>query len=870
MIRAGFDEEERGKYDHEADFAAAAADRLPFPASRASGLCCVFDGVKSAFHHPLGGGGVLKFSKPIESSELGEKTEQMAQPQPVFPDDWSEAEKWRARFFAHWRVWYRNVIEKDWRMGFLPADTRIPDHTIWNHMQIVSALAGCGFGKGRKPAFLRVKIGGVQEFIAQARSTRDLWSGSYLISWLMACALKKLTEEVGPDAVIFPSLNKQPLFDLWWRNELWAKICAGKNPRSYWDTFGYDAIEGCQKLLTPNLPNTFLAVVPADNAAQLGKRCVDAIQDELKEIADSVWMYCENEGLTKDEASISETERHERFKRQIDRMLDVSWQTEPWPESLDEAVKLAGGATEKSSLYEAGKRVVAIRTMAETEMPKNHRDQRYYTDPKEKDNLNNIGLAWSILVADQSARFDAVRHTNAFTAWASGGWGVGTHNNKDALNGREEAVAGGREWKDRCLRCSELANLFKHDDDWIGASTLVKRVWHRAYLCEGWGFKPDDFKMPNTYGVANHDPDTKCDDDDVDKADEKQLDKKDSSKYFAVIALDGDEMGKWVSGEKTPSFETQLANYDGGGSLEYFKRNALGDFVTTQRPVSPSYHLQFSEALSNYANNCAARIVEAYDGRLIYAGGDDVLAMLPADTAIPCAIALRKAFRGEKPDERKSGIDSKAPGFLTLDDDKDDHRRGTPIPFIVPGLAADCSVGIAIAHCKEPLQDVVREAQAAEKRAKDFGRCATSISLLKHSGETVNWSTKWDGGGLLLVEQIMNAMSGAAAPLSKRFPHALQELLVPYCMGRDTGLSKINNVDGFDVCAIITSELARCLERQKTRKGDAAIIAQIEADFSTYVDQLKANGKSQDEITEAVCGLLKTAAFISRNKWEGK
>ena len=55
MLRAGFTEEEVNAYDHEADWAAAAADRLPFPASRASGLTCAFDGHRNRFHHPLDG-----------------------------------------------------------------------------------------------------------------------------------------------------------------------------------------------------------------------------------------------------------------------------------------------------------------------------------------------------------------------------------------------------------------------------------------------------------------------------------------------------------------------------------------------------------------------------------------------------------------------------------------------------------------------------------------------------------------------------------------------------------------------------------------------------------------------------------------------
>ena len=53
MKRAGFDSDEVGIYDHGADHVAAAADRIPFPKSRVSGLACAFDGYKNAFRHPL-------------------------------------------------------------------------------------------------------------------------------------------------------------------------------------------------------------------------------------------------------------------------------------------------------------------------------------------------------------------------------------------------------------------------------------------------------------------------------------------------------------------------------------------------------------------------------------------------------------------------------------------------------------------------------------------------------------------------------------------------------------------------------------------------------------------------------------------------
>jgi hypothetical protein len=81
------------------------------------------------------------------------------------------------------------------------------------------------------------------------------------------------------------------------------------------------------------------------------------------------------------------------------------------------------------------------------------------------------------------------------------------------------------------------------------------------------------------------------------------------------------------------------------------------------------------------------------------------------------------------------------PGFLRF---RDGHVRRI---FTVPGPAADASVGIAVGHFTAPLQMLVREAKAAEKRAKTaYGRGALAVSLYKRSGEIVEWGCKWDNG----------------------------------------------------------------------------------------------------------------------------
>jgi CRISPR-associated protein Cmr2 len=943
---AGFIDAEVGDYFEQADHTGASADRLPFPASQASGLRCAFDGIRNAFLHPLDGTNKLPFHAEFKSAEQGIEGE--ASVQPVLTAESlaglpSESDRWRARYFAHWRLWPQHAAEKDYRLVWLPADTRIPDHTIWTHMQVVSALDGCiGEDKVWRPAFLKFQLGPVQDFIAAARSIRDLWSGSYLLSWLMAAGMKALSAEIGPDAVIYPNLRGQPLFDLHWREDLWNKVNIGTRP--VWESFKPDNREfkpDESDLLTPNLPNVFLAVVPADRANELAKKVKDAIVAEWKVIAGAVWIACEKAGLTGVEGGITAGKRKARFESQIARFLSLSWQATPWPATLEDALKLAAGFGSGMPIQQARERVQKVVDMAEQHMSKDHRDVRYFecerfsqghpragwkdrSKLKDDAKLDNIGLGWAVILAFNSWSLDAVRQTRHFAAANSGGWETGTFNNKDVLSGRDEAVAGGSVWTERAgdyfkSQGGPWKSLFKHDD-WLSAATLVKRLWHFAYLAEKpWsletGSKP--FPMPNTRSLAAHDPFSRDDDPENDEAQDTDS----SEKYFAVLALDGDKIGEWISGEKTPPFESQLADYKDGsnvqrfGAKQYFERAEFKEFLNAQRPLSPSYHLQFSEALSNFALWCARPIVETFDGRLIYAGGDDVVALLPADTALACAQALRMAFTGSpklketlqwsavdlrQRHENERAANSKAapapecqklaaegrllavaetakdgrtiihPGFLARLDDAQkppDQRHfadgtGRPIPFLVPGPAAACSVGIAIAHFKAPLQDVVRAAQAAEKRAKkDLGRSAVAVTLMKRSGEILEWGCQWNSGGLEFIEAVQVAL--AAEALSAKFPHRVVELLEPY-RTQPTGLAQMTDDAGFSgsVKEIIEQEVATALKRQRGSNWDESLPALMREKLSTYLKNL---ADPQSKI-QAIIGLMQTAAFAHRTR----
>ena len=391
--QAGFSEEEISRFTGAADWTASAADRFPFPASQTAGLRCEFEGIRNAFHHPLGSPRgsteVLKlpFKGRFLTTDLARETDQSVQPVVddfgSLPDDDGDpcGERWRARFFAHWRLWQKFATERDYRFAFLPADTRMPDHTVWTHMQVVSALQACAEGEGKagviKAAFLKLQIGPVQEFIAQARCTRDLWSGSYLLSWLMAAGLKALSAKVGPDAVIYPSLRSQPVFDLHWRG-LWSQLRLHKDAKSAWETLDHHNTN----LLTPNLPNVLLAVVPQGEAKALAGWAEKAIRKEWRSVADACWNHCEAAGMTADEPGISATARRERFNAQAERFLSISWQVTDWPSTLEGALELAENLPVDQTRPDTDprQRIQAVIDAATKEMPKEHRDRRYYED----------------------------------------------------------------------------------------------------------------------------------------------------------------------------------------------------------------------------------------------------------------------------------------------------------------------------------------------------------------------------------------------------------------------------------------------------------------------------------------------------------
>lgn len=167
--------------------------------------------------------------------------------------------------------------------------------------------------------------------------------------------------------------------------------------------------------------------------------------------------------------------------------------------------------------------------------------------------------------------------------------------------------------------------------------------------------------------------------------------------FYALLSMDGDGLGKQM-GEKA------------------------------KRPFISRGLSLFTEQVPD--------IVGRHDGYLIYAGGDDVLALLPVPAALKCAAALRKAY-----------LDA----FEQINRELDDR---------VGRIETTLSGAVLFAHYDRPLNRMLDRVFALmESVAKDTtGRDALTVEVLKPSGRHLLWTQPWDhalgSDQNLVVEQL--------------------------------------------------------------------------------------------------------------------
>ncbi len=206
--------------------------------------------------------------------------------------------------------------------------------------------------------------------------------------------------------------------------------------------------------------------------------------------------------------------------------------------------------------------------------------------------------------------------------------------------------------------------------------------------------------------------------------------------YVGFIYFDGDKMSNWINGthEKMPELE-KILNPDIANRQEI--KNQFNGLLDKVPPAGPYLQSAISSILLQFSVYVVRYIVETENiGKLVYSGGDDVVAIAPLSETLKIAERIRFAFSH--------------PGVIIdytnikLEKDEYNNKTGIKDVYFSMGQNATGSAGIAIAHYHNALTNSLENARKAEKFAKNsLGRNACAIALLKRSGEHSIFGFNW-------------------------------------------------------------------------------------------------------------------------------
>lgn len=670
-----------------------------------------------------------------------------------------------------------------WKL--LPADTRIPDHSIWDHLDLASAFAGAfAADPGNQASLLALSIGPVQGFIAAARSTSDLWAGSHLLSCLAFEAMRPVIERLGPDAVLFPRLRGVPQVDLWLRDDM--KLPEALFEGCEWQKGATDS----NPLFSAALPNRFVAVVPAGEAEALAEEAKRSVRDWLQKLGKEVVdRLLEAAGFNTE----GEVYAHVQMRDQLAGFPEVHFAAVPFslirPRDKEKQRDLdvtALSAAMKPFFGREGAGFLASDAWKILQKDVELDGQTFFAP--------NPGVLYPAIYDLAERALAAAKATRAFDQTRQEGW-------RCALTGETEWLTTDPAQLETSYRERDdtlWAKIADHRPAWakkgehLGALPAIKRLWPTIFAervgmiggrfvvstnamalarqIENWLKKGEISKdarqlvsgaetaaLPRkllldhgrnveALDIAKRLPailDAAREGEDYEK--EKQVCDVLGGRletYYSLLLMDGDHMGRVLSGEDENNAITYLDSFHPKVREGFSKRAGnsprLQAYGNRKRALSPGRHLAISSALNDFSLSVARHVIEAeHLGRLIYAGGDDVLAMLPVADLLPAMQRLRRAYSGHD-EEDESGVTRRGlilkNGFALL--------NGRLMRLM--GTKATASIGAVVAHHQAPLAAVRRELEAAEKRSKtEGGRDAFSITVVKRSGGALYVTAKW-------------------------------------------------------------------------------------------------------------------------------
>jgi len=520
-------------------------------------------------------------------------------------------------------------------------------------------------------------IGPVQGFVAQSRRTRDLWSSSYLLSFLSAHAMRGISQAGG--SIVRPSVANDPLF-AWVCAEHQGSTGPGEPPR------------------IGSVPNHFVAeLAPGSDPAAVARAGMDALDAAWRRVHRAVWQrFVEaSSAQGKDTAVI--------WDRQTAAFWEVLWtvgeastigrlhsRRKHWRSQW-----LADEHGDKCTLMPDFQELSGV-VSAQGPTPRTQQDAFWGGLRRDRDigprelrpdeRLCAIALVKRLFpkVARSAVGWPLdVSRWPSTAGMAAVPWlrrlGQAAPPQAEAFAAELRAAVPLNELNVSPSAIPALANM---GGPLLGldANYLQRSFLHDERLCP---LKPDATPEQRARLIKLLE-DLQC------ARDDQGVRFGCAPVFYALLLADGDRL-------------SQLVGSLGGSAVG----SALAAFTAR-----------------------AAGIVEQHSGVTIYAGGDDVLAMLPVPDALACAAALAEAY---------------ASGFR----------------FLPATVSATLSAAVVFAHVRVPLSAVLSEAhRLLDDVAKDQnGRNSLAVAVLKRGGLNLLWSTTWQRtGGQSSVVQL-NALA---------------------------------------------------------------------------------------------------------------
>ncbi|AVI62971.1 type III-B CRISPR-associated protein Cas10/Cmr2 [Halomonas sp. GFAJ-1] len=533
--------------------------------------------------------------------------------------------------------------------------------------------------------FFHLTLGPVQGFVAQARRTRDFWAGSFLLSWMAGVAMHAVTAQKGK--INFPAPDNGFL------NAMHGNTSQGL-PRQ------------------GSLPNRFKAIEAKVEAGFEPEKVTDALKAAWVALAEHIWQQDLEVPLR------AMGDRQYRTTRAIwERQLASFWEVS-WVLTADEAnAQLLDRRKNWRNHWPAEEGGVTCMMMA---------DQQELSGASGPDR-KTLDAFWEPLRGDMQTdlREGEVLSTLAFIKrrfarhFAEFEWSLPAEPSF-TLKGWQLPVSvpsvmhlAAWPWLQSMLQEAQtddelrdaLSNQLARGHDLLGDpehdSLLpgLKQDFVQA------GLRPDQAGVDPSifFSSVLENPRRFADSEVEDSQRQKLLDglagirrlggKGEPAPFYTILLMDGDSLGSQLS--------------------------------------EPAKQAPISEALNAFTK-AVPDIVQDHHGFLVYAGGDDVLALLPVTTALTCAAELRQRYIGCFNEAAK--------------------EKGLTIPASLSGAALFC-------HIKRPLVSVLMDAHhVLDDIAKDTtGRDALAVRVWQPGGVHATWSVPWEtalDNNAVVIEQL--------------------------------------------------------------------------------------------------------------------